>query len=376
MKTPFYFLALFSLAIAGSCRDSLENNVFEKDIESKIIQLSEAAKANIGDIEKAQQYAQEMLALAQEVEANKYIGDAYNIMGSINRNKENYVEALRSFLGSAQAFELANDTIGMTKAYNNLGNLYKDIQKYDKAIDYYQKSLTLHTLTKDRAGMAITSRNMALVYQNMENFEEAKDRYWSSLYIWKRLGDEKRMAQLYNDLSITYDLVLSNDIYMDFEAEKQITLNLNLNALKYYQKINDVNGLAKAYINIGKIYAYQESDIPLQYFNKVLSLPLDQLAKKFLVIAHNNIGLMMLHRKENQLAADHFLKAEEYSSNEDSSLITYEKLALLLEEQGNLSQAIVYYKKLNDLVRKIKFSQQSEELAKAETRYAIEYAGL
>src|SRR5690606_14700243 len=163
----------------------------------------------------------------------------------------------KNFLSSAQAFESVQDTVGEAKAYNNIGNIYRDIQQYDKAISYYQKSLTLHTLTKNRESMALTNRNIAFIYQLMGNYEKAKNNYWTSLYIWKRLGNEKRMAQVYNDLSITYDIILAKGDYLNFEAEKQITLNLNLNALEYYKKTNDIDGLAKIYINIGRVYAYQ-----------------------------------------------------------------------------------------------------------------------
>lgn len=376
MKICWYFLYFVLLFALPACSDDLEKDLEQDKKGEQLIQLAEAAKAHIEDAEKAQGYAEELLALALKTNDKREIGNAYNILGSINRSKDNYLEALKNFLSSSQAFESVQDTIGKAKVYNNIGNIYRDIQHYDKAITYYQKSLTLHTLIKNRESMALTNRNIALVYQLMENYEKAKDCYWTSLYIWKRLGNEKRMAQIYNDLSIAYDMVLAEGDYLNFEAEKQITLNLNLNALEYYKKTNDIDGLAKIYINIGRVYAYQQSRMPLKYFNKVLSLPLDKIDAKFIAIAHINIGLAMLQNNEEEMAIEHFLKAEQYNSDENISLVTFEKLAALLEQNGDIAQSIYYYKKLNDLRKKSRVMSWSEELARIEARYAIKYAGL
>lgn len=371
-----WLLCLLLLFVLVGCRGNLENEIVSKGTEEQLWQLTEAAKANIKDIDKAQKYAEELLALASGINDKKGMGNAYNILGSIDRSENNYLEALKNFLNSAQAFESINDTIGKAKAYNNIGNVYKDIHEYDKAISHYQKSLTLHTLTKNKESMAVTNRNIALIHQQMGNYEKAKDCYWTALYIWKRLGNEKRMAQIYNDLSITYDMILEKGEYLNFEAEKQITLNLNLNALEYYKKTNDFDGLAKIYINIGRVYAYQDTKMSLHYFNKVSSLPIDKVDPKFIAIANINIGLIILQNNQQEKAIDYFLTAEQYTSDENISLLTFEKLAATLEQNGEIAQSIFYYKKINDLRKKSRQGSLSEELARIEARYAIEYAGL
>lgn len=375
MKSCWFLCLSLLLALAG-CREYIETEMANSEFEGRLKQLIEAAKSNIQNAEKAQSYAEEILAISTNVNDKSGIGNAYNILGSINRDKNNYLEALKHFLSSAQAFEGAHDTIGKAKAYNNIGNIYRDIQGYEKALTYYQKALTLHTLTRNKESMALTNRNTALIHQYMENYQEAKDSYWTALYIWKRLGNERRMAQIYNDLSIVYDMILEKGEYMNFEAEKQIALNLNLNALEYYKKTNDIDGLAKIYINIGRVYTYQPSELPIHYFHKVLSLPSDRIDPKFKAIAHINLGLAMLHSNEGEKALEHFFEAEQYQTDEKISLVTYEKIAASLEQQGEVAQSIFYYKKLNDLRKKSRQVSWRDELARIEARYAIEYAGL
>lgn len=377
MMNRWHLLSVFLFFVLWGCQSyEWESNLTSSENEEQLMQLAEAAKTHIEDVEKAKMYAQELLSLAMKLNDKKGVGNAYNILGSLKRKNDNYLEALKSYLNSVQAFESVQDTVGQAKAYNNIGNIYRDIYEYDKAIAYYQKALALHTLAKNKESMAITNRNLGLIYQSLEDFQKAKDSYWTALYIWKRLGNENRMAQIYNDLSIVYDMILEKGEYLNFEAEKQIALNLNLNALDYYERINDVNGLAKIYINIGRVYTYQPSKLPLHYFNKVLTLPIDQIDPKLLTIAHINIGLALLQNNEEKGAIEHFLKAEQFNSNEDISVITLENLAASLEQNGEIEQSIFYYKKLNDLRKKLRQVSWSDEVARIEARYAIEYAGL
>lgn len=377
MRILFYFSTIAALFIFNNCSDSLETDVSKKTTEDKIIQLSEAAKANIADIEKAQQYTEEMLRLALEINDNRYIGDAYNIMGSISRNKEDYIKALKSFLASAQAFEVADDTLGMAKVYNNIGNIYRDIQKYNKAIIYYQKRLTLNTLLKDKEGMAITNRNMALTYQLMADYEKAKDSYWTSLYIWKTLKNEERMAQLYNDLGIAYNLYLDNNGVENYSVEKSIIYNLYLNSLELNKKINDKKGIGRAFNNIGIALVEKEDyDNALSYFNRSISLKQSINDQEGLGDTYNNLGyLYLIQPGKISEAIDYFKLAEKYSKDKDLKE-TYEYLIASLEKQGNFAMANKYLKKMDLLNKELLKNRHREELAKVEARYAIEYAGL
>src|SRR5690606_12666688 len=125
------------------CSDSLEDqNLSEIADLSEIAELHIEAKENIDNTEKAYGCANKMLSLALEINAQKEAGNAYNILGALNRSESNYVGALKFYLKSSQAFEIANDTVGLAKVYNNIGNIYRDIAKYNNAIRFYRKSLT------------------------------------------------------------------------------------------------------------------------------------------------------------------------------------------------------------------------------------------
>lgn len=374
----FNVIIISGFFIFAGCSDILEEgNVADPLTLNKIDELHEAAKANISNTEKAYGYVNEMLNLALEINSQKDIGNAYNILGAISRSEDNYVDALKFYLKSSKAFEESKDTVGMAKVYNNIGNIYRDISKLKSAIDFYKKSLTLKTWLKDKEGMAITNRNIAFVYQLMKDYEKAKDSYWTSLYTWKNLGDEIRTAQLYNDLGIVYELILEKDGSENYLVEKNIIYNLHLNALELNKKRKNQIGMGWVYNNIATSYI-ERGDFAKALENLELSLELKLRLNdnEGLATTFNNFGIIYLnYYKDIDVALTYFKKAESYADNRELKK-TYEYLAEALERKGDFASAIVYIKKLDSLKDKLRQTQYKEELAQIEAKYSVEYAGL
>lgn len=378
MEKIFSFFIFSTFLIFFGCSDILEeNNLEDPLILGQISELHKAAKANIGDTEKAYEYASKMLNLAREINSQKDIGNAYNILGALSRTEDNYVDALKYYLKSSKAFEESKDSVGMAKVYNNIGNIYRDISKHSNAIHFYKRSLRLKTWLKDKEGMAITNRNIAFVYQLMEDYEKARDSYWTSLYIWKNIGNEIRMAQLYNDLGIVYELILEKEGSENYDVEKNIIYNLHLNALELNKKRKNQKGIGWVLNNIATSYIERgDFDKALEKLKQSLELKLRLKDDEGLATTYNNFGLIYLnHYKDLDTALTYFKKAEKYADHQELKK-TYELLAEALESKGDFASAIVYIKKLDGVKEKLRKTQYKEELAQIEAKYSVEYAGL
>lgn len=373
-----YVLVIFSVVTFG-CNDNLEDSVADPAVYQKMDKLYVSAKENISDPEKALEEAKQLLTLAQQENSLKYVGEASNIIGSINRDQEDYVAALKNFRKSAEAFETSQDTAGMAKIYNNIGNIYRDILRYDDALSFYQKSLTAKTLLGDKEGMAITNRNMAYVLQLKGEYQKAKDSYWTSLYTWKALKNEDRMAQIYNDLGIVYDLIAkeNNDAVVNDEIEKNIIFNLYKNSLELYQKVNNQKGIGWAYNNIAILLIEKEKyEEALGYLNKTMALKGRSQDQEGLTRTYNHIGIIYLnYQNDPDQAISYFRQAEKYAQAEELQR-TYENLASALEKKGQFTDAIVYFRKLTKLKDMLRNDRHRQEIAKIEARYSVEYAGL
>lgn len=372
MRILFCFFLFF---IVSGCEDNFENANVEEI--NKVNQLRDAAIKYMADPEKALDYANEMLELAKAIGLTEEIGNAYNIIGGINRRQNNYVEALKYYQQSAEAFELAKDTVGMGKVYNNIGNIYRDISKFENALFFYQRALTAKTLVRDRSGIAVTNRNMAFVYQLLGDYEKAKDSYWTSLYTWKALKNEERMAQLYNDLGVVYDLYLDNNEAVNYNVEKNIIYNLHLNSLELNKRIHNQRGVGWAFNNIGiSLVEKREFEDALTYFMQALKLKKSINDQEGLGATYNNIGGVYLSQEgKEDLALTYFDLAEQYAKGEELKK-TYEYSITAFEKQGKFSLANSYLKKLEVLNAQLLEIKHREELAKIEARYAVEYAGL
>lgn len=375
----FFQLLFFSCVLSfGACTDNLENeNIVDSVTLSEINELHLDAKENIANTEKAYGYANKMLRLAQEIEAHKEVGNAYNILGALKRSENNYVDALKFYLNSSRSFELASDTVGLAKVYNNIGNIYRDIAKYNNALRFYRKSLTAKTWLKDREGMAITNRNIAFVYQLLEDYEKAKDSYWTSLYTWKKLGDETRMAQLYNDLGIIYELILESKGSDSYEVEKNIIYNLHLNALELNKMNQNQKGMGWVYNNIATSYMEKEDYAnALRYLDKSVALKSKIEDKEGLATAFNNYGVIYVNYfKDPEKALSYFKEAEKYGDGAEL-VKTYENIAAVLESKRDYTAVISYMKKLDKIKENLRNSRYKEELAQIEAKYSVEYAGL
>lgn len=378
MTNYFKLLIFSSLIILNGCTDNLEGeNIADPLALSQINELQEQAKENIANPEKAYGLVNKMLSLALEINAQAEVGNAYNILGALSRSENDYVKALKFYLKSSQAFEAANDTVGLAKVYNNIGNIYRDIGKHNNAISFYKKSLIAKTWLNDREGMAITNRNIAFVYQLMKDYEKAKDSYWTSLYTWKRLGDEARMAQLYNDLGIIYELILESKGSESYAVEKNIIFNLHLNALELNKISQNQKGMGWVYNNIATSYMEKQDYVKaLDYLDKSIDLKSKVKDEEGLATAYNNYGMIYLnHFGDTEKALYYFKEAEKYGENQEL-MKTYQHLATLLEEKGELTGVVQYLKKLDKVKEDLRSNRYKEELAQIEAKYSVEYAGL
>lgn len=372
----FLFFVFFSVAFIA-CDDSFEAKIADQAAQEQLAKLSDSAKANISDHESALSDATEMLRIAQEINSHKHIGEAYNIIGVINRQQDNYVAALQNFSKSTTSFEMAGDTAGLAKVYNNIGNIYRDISKYDEAILFYQKSLTAKTLLRDKEGMAITNRNMAFVYQLMEEYQKAKDSYWTALYTWKTLGQEERMAQIYNDLGIVYELMADQESLTEDEIEQNIISNLYSNALELYQKTGNIKGMGWTYNNIAaSLIERREYEEAFSYLEEALRLKGLAEDQEGLTTTYNNIGFLYLtYLRDSETAITYFKRAEKHAEGEEL-LKSYEYLAVALENHGLYTSAIEYIRKLNELKEDLTIDAHKQQIAQTKARTSVEYAGL
>lgn len=157
------------------------------------------------------------------------------------------VDAKKAINYGEKAIELSK-TIGYAKgeaqAYNDLGIIYMDDQNFDKALDYYGKAIPIREHLKDQKGLAALYLKIGLVYQKWGKFAKSIENAQKSLKLYEGLKDDMGISVTLNNIG-TANLSLGNT---------NAALSYFENSLNIRKSINDVPGVAASYLNIGKVY--------------------------------------------------------------------------------------------------------------------------
>jgi class 3 adenylate cyclase len=243
--------------------DSLQQVL--KNFEARRIELkelsddeSDTAKVNIlkklsleyssiADYDGAIKYADEALAISQQINFRKGAADSYYLIGNIHIYQSNYPEALKNHFASLKIREEIGNKNDIAFSFNSIGYSYFEQGNYPEALKNHFASLKLREEIGDRKGIAMSYINIGNIYDAQENYPEALKNYFASLKIKEEIGDKNGIAICYNNIGHTYT---SQGNYPE-------ALKNHLASLKIKEETGNKKGIAMSYYNIGFIYMAQ-----------------------------------------------------------------------------------------------------------------------
>ncbi len=147
------------------------------------------AYSDLGQVEKAIQYYEKALAIAQEIgdrrgEGNRLgnLGLAYSALGQVEKAIQYYEKAL------AIAQEIG-DRRNEGNWLGNLGLAYSDLGQVKKAIQFYEKALTIDKKIGNRRGEGAWLNNLGFAFQNEKKYREALECYLLAKEIHIEIND-------------------------------------------------------------------------------------------------------------------------------------------------------------------------------------------
>ena len=271
---------------------------------NRVIILNRLSRAYLGNNpDKALDYAQQSLALSEQIDYKKGIGSSYNSIGNVYYIRADFPEALKNYSASLKINEELGQKNNIASAYNNIGNIYKQQGNYPEALKQYSASLKISEELGDKKSIAGAYLNIGVLYYFQGNYPEALKNYSASLKINEELGLKHGIASSYSNIGNIYKkqgkypealenfteaLRISeetgdklniassyNNIGNIYEREGNYSeaLKKYFEALKLSQELGDKNNIAGFYLNIGKIYIEQKKyDDASKYLNNALSL--------------------------------------------------------------------------------------------------------
>lgn len=250
-KLTFLFLLLtfYSFCVLAQKQNVIDSLLhllpYEKIDTTKVNILSDLAFRYISyDINKATQYANTSLELAQSIKYPYGIALSLRNISYIYYVKSDYGLALKY---AFEALKEAQKIQNLALAANNfgvIGNIYLDQKEDKKALDYYQKALEAAQLAKDNEALTTAYNRLGRVYINEGNYNQALSVLNKSVGIARQIGSIDKESDCLFYLGKVY--------YM--QKEYKIALNYFYQCLPIDKKVQDKMSLTMTFKEIAKTH--------------------------------------------------------------------------------------------------------------------------
>lgn len=349
------------------------------------------------DFDQAMTYAKEALAVSEVliVEGKKGygkgLGNAYQNIGLIYKEQQNFPLALENYRKSLVHMEEIGFKKGIAASYINIGLIYFFQGNHPEALKNFLKAKTIREEMGDHKGLGSAFGNIGEVYRMQGNFEEALKNIDSCQRIMKEIGNRGGDATAYSNRGIIYkdqgDIANSKGDKKGFEEKYALSLKNHFEALKIRQEINDLPGIGVSYNNLGNVFMYKAADaektgdkakakeLYKEAFEKyVICLKISQKLEHMpgMAGAYVNLGeISMLQgkNKDAQRYLDSGLVFSKQLGRWDYLNVAYDCLSQLDSAKGDFKKAYEHHK----LYMMFRDSLVNEENSKKTVQFQMQY---
>lgn len=176
------------------------------------------------------------------------IARLHNKLGIVFQKQGLFEKALEHQLSALTLFEKENDERGISYSLNNIGIINQNLGRYTEAVQYYERSIKIKEELGDKYGLASTFVNIANICQINKNYSDAEAYYKEAVKITRELGDKEYLSNALNNLGQLY-----------YQTEKYSkALPLIRESFKLRSDLKDTKGMVSCMINLGDIYTAQK----------------------------------------------------------------------------------------------------------------------
>ena len=263
------------------------------------------------------------------------------------------------------------DLRNLAISYNIVADLFKEQDNSIEAIALYKESLSIAKRVADERGFPKDLYELAIIYGKVadvlvkqDNFTEALDLYKASLAIREKLADENTMPEKLHSLPICYNRIAN---ILKKQGKLTEALDLNRKALDIAKRLVDEDSAG--------IESYDFDILPASIGPKkwkrnlkiyILSISFRKVAD-ILKEQGNLTEALNLYKESLDIAKK---LADEYSNDRilRNLAIINAKVAEIHEEQNNLIEALTFYMAALDSRIRL-FDNQHDDLSEEDDEY-------
>ncbi|MFY0714284.1 tetratricopeptide repeat protein [Seonamhaeicola sp. NFXS20] len=284
---------------------------------------------NIDLLDSAKHYYKSSLKIAEKINNNIFISQAYGGLAILEFSQGNLIKADSINNLVLNNCIRNNDSLGMALAYDFKGTINQNKGYYSIALTNVLKGITLFEAIADTIRIADSYNHLATIENNLGNFKKAINYNKIALKIYEDYNDIYYQAQALNDIGVML-------LHLNQEATAITYFNKSINKSKE-AKVKAIE--AAALTNLGNSYIqlkqYQKA---INYYNQ--SIKTSQLigAKRRIAIANNKLAELYLLNNKPNLAIKYGIRAKQYAEQNQNISIKRTALKHLSEGYKQLKQ--------------------------------------
>ena len=290
---------------------------------------------------------------------NNRIGVAYDIRSMSDSALFHYHTAVRLATESGNKKTLAG-------ALNNIGLIYWNQGILEKAVDHYIRSAKIFEEEGNKKGLSNNYNNIALILYDNGDYHESLKYHRKALLIRKEIDFKYGIGASYLNLAQLYETTgtLKNLDSALYYTELAIPIKIEL---------NDQFGLARVYHNLAEVQLDMGlADSSLTNFSRALSIQKKIENAEGYASSYYNIGVAYKDLKNYDLEKVYLDSAEvEAEANNDKTLLwkVYLCKAEHFQRAGQYKESAEYWSKYGPLKHEVLNLERSEQVAEMEARY-------
>lgn len=300
-----YLILVFAILFNSFVLSGQPNKI--DSLKSILMRTQDTTKASINvllsmeyhstNVNLAEKYAKEGLALSTKEKYNKGIADALRELGRLNLQKGNYELSLDYHLKSHAIYKTIPNRRQIAKANHSISSIYSQMAEYEKASEYSQIALAQFEEISDKNGIAGVYNNMAIIYETKDDFENAIIYYKKALELYSNSSLKRKYAGTLANFGAVNGVIGNYELGIKTIKEAQ----------KIQIKLNDPFGMAGSWVVLSELYEKSEN------YEQAI-----ETALKGLTIAQENnynrwIIKSSMYLARNHAALKNYEKAYQYS---------------------------------------------------------------
>jgi len=249
LKTLSLFLMPLSIFAQQHVIDSIEKIISSQKDTALAKSYNELTwQYRTIDQDKAIEYGNKAIDLGKKINFDKAIAQAYNDLGIIYYDKQDFNNAIVSYNKAFEIRTRLKDQKGIGALYNKIGIVYQKESKFDSALSFAQKALAIYEQLQDKIGISYSLNNIGIVNQNVGNLTEALKYQQQSIAIKEEIHDKLGLAGSYVNVGNIY-LLQKDMANAKAYFEKAEVMTRQIGNPEYLS--NSLNNLASLYQKIG-----------------------------------------------------------------------------------------------------------------------------